>query len=64
METSKSEFCQEAWALALKYEMKHEWQHIESFYASPTYQVIPPMPHLQKCMQAEGNSELSNIGEA
>ena len=57
METSKSEFCQGAWAVALKYEMKKK----EKKPHMTTYQVIPPMLHLQK---SKGNSELSNIGEA
>jgi hypothetical protein len=48
-----TESCQEAWAVALKYEMNHEkkaiWQHTKSSYAPP---ILPrsELPSITFCL--------------
>jgi hypothetical protein len=46
--------------VALKYEIKHENKPYGNISSHP----MPQSPKQSHCIQAEGNSELGNIGEA
>ena len=62
-----TESCQEAWAVALKYEMKHENKHGNIPSHPMPHQYCPAQNYLlfeyNGFVQAEGNSDLGNIGE-